>query len=163
MIEYIQRTRDYYAAQGYTPYQWAHNHDSPFTPMSKPLSEARVVLITTAAPFQPELADQGPGAAYNADAKFFDVYTKPVQPVPDLRISHIGYDRVHCEAKDPNTWLPVKALKEAVSQGLIGALADELIGVPTNRSQRVTTEQDAPEALAHVERLNADVILLVPT
>ena len=31
---------------------------------------------------------------HNADAKFFDVYTTAIEPSPDLRISHIGYDRV---------------------------------------------------------------------
>ena len=106
---------------------------------------------------------QGPGAKYNADAKFYEVYTKPLNPVPDLRISHIGYDRKHCEAKDPRTWLPIAALKEAETEGLIGELASELIGVPTNRSQRATIEGDAPKALEHVYRQNCDVALLVPT
>jgi hypothetical protein len=122
-----------------------------------------VVLLTTAAPVQPEAGDQGPGAAYNADAKFFAVFTQPLEPTPDLRISHIGYDRKHCRADDPNTWLPVQALQDAAADGVIGDLAQELIGVPTNRSQRVTMEQDAPAALDQCQRLGADVALLVPT
>ena len=74
-IPYMQRTRDYYLALGYgNPYRWAHFVDVPFTPLGTPLSRARVALITTAAPFQPEVGDQGPGAPYNAAAKFYKVY-----------------------------------------------------------------------------------------
>ena len=47
----------------------------PFAPLGKPLSEARVALLTTAAPYRPELGDQGAGAAYNAAAKFYAVYS----------------------------------------------------------------------------------------
>ena len=119
--------------------------------------------MTTAAPFQADLPDQGPGAKYNAAAKFFEVFTRPIEPTPDLRISHIGYDRVHCKADDPNTWLPVNQLQQLSHDGVIGELAKELIGVPTNRSQRVITEQDAPVALEHCQRLGADIALLVPT
>lgn len=163
MIPYIERTKNYYAAQGYPAYQWAIHDTTPFTSLSKPLTDSKLVLLTTAAPFRAELADQGPGAKYNADAKFYDVYTKPVDPVPDLRISHIGYDRKHCEAQDARTWLPVQALQAAEREGVFSTLAEELIGIPTNRSQRITVEQDASNALQHIVRLNADVALLVPT
>ncbi len=163
MIDYIPRSHAYYSAQGYKPYQWASFAEVPFTTPAKPLAHSRVVLLTTAAPVRPEAGDQGPGAAYNADAKFFEVFTQALQPVPDLRISHIGYDRKHCQAKDPNTWLPVAELQRAAADNVIGELADELIGIPTNRSQRVTLEQDAPAALRECQRLQADVALLVPT
>ena len=101
MIDYIQRSAAYYQAQGYRPYQWAYSAEVPFAALARPLSQSTLVLITTAAPFRPELGDQGPGAAYNAEAKFFQVYKVPCHPIPDLRISHISYDRTHCHAKDP--------------------------------------------------------------
>ena len=42
-IPYMERTREYYAAIGYTtPYRWAHYVDAPFQPMKKPLGESRV-------------------------------------------------------------------------------------------------------------------------
>ena len=50
-IPYMRRTREYYAAIGYTtPYRWAHYIDAPFTKLSKPLNRSRVAMITTAAP-----------------------------------------------------------------------------------------------------------------
>ena len=84
-------------------------------------------------------------------------------PVPDLRISHLGYDRKHTTAADPNSFLPVARLTEAVASGELGAFAEELIGVPTNRSQRVTLEQDAPEVLAACRLQEVDLALLVPS
>ena len=54
-VPYMLRTRTYYAALGFErPYRWAQYVDVPFTALSKPLSENRVALITTAAPFDPE-------------------------------------------------------------------------------------------------------------
>ena len=67
-IPYMRRTREYYAAIGYTtPYRWAHYLLAPFTKLTKPLSQCKVAIITTAAPYQPDKGDQGPGAAYNGD------------------------------------------------------------------------------------------------
>lgn len=162
-VPYIERTRTYYSTLGYPAYEWAHYEDVPFTALQKPLQEARLALITTAAPFQEALGDQGPGAAYNASAKFFRVYTADVSPIPDLRISHLGYDRKHSTAEDPRSWLPVEQLQAAVAEGRLGELAEQLIGVPTNRSQRVTLEQDAEDALTACMDLRADIALLVPS
>jgi hypothetical protein len=163
-IPYIERTRSYYLALGYgNPYQWAHHDDVPFTPLSRPLAATRLALVTTAAPVRAEAGDQGPGAPYNAAAKFYRAYSLPVDPTPDLRISHLGYDRAHTTAADPNTWLPVARLREAVASGRLGALAPRLHGAPTNRSQATTTDVDAPEVYARLREDGADAALLVPT
>src|SRR5919199_6239250 len=75
-IPYLQRTRDYYAALGYgAPYEWAHYSEVPFHAPKKPLSDSRVTLITTAAPYHADRGDLGPGAPYNAAAKFYTVYS----------------------------------------------------------------------------------------
>jgi glycine/sarcosine/betaine reductase selenoprotein B len=163
-IPYMARTRDYYLALGYgNPYRWAQFVEVPFTPLTKPLAQARVALITTAAPFQPGMGDQGPGAPYNAAAKFYQVYSEAAETMPDLRIAHVGYDRVHTTAEDPNTWLPLARLHEAVKAGRIGALTPRVHGAPTNRSQRVTMETDAPELLRRCREDAADLALLVPS
>jgi Glycine/sarcosine/betaine reductase selenoprotein B (GRDB) len=161
-IAYLQRTRRYYAALGYPPYQWAHFDTVPFCRPRRGLAAARLALVTTAARFDPALGEQGPGAAYNAGAKFYRVYRVPREPAPDLRISHVGYDRAHTTAADPNTWLPIRALQDAVKRGVVGSLADDVIGLPTNRSQRTTLTQDADAVLDTCIALAADVALLVP-
>ena len=162
-IPYMQRTRDYYQALGFAPYRWAHYAEVPFTPLARPLSQARVGLITTAAPYQPGVGDQGPGAKYNAAAKFYEVYSDSTETVPDLRISHVGYDRAHTTAEDARTWFPLARLQAAVKTGRIGALTSRFHGAPTNRSQRVTLESDAPELLRCCREDGAEVAVLVPS
>jgi len=163
-IPYMERTRDYYLALGYgNAYRWAHFDDVPFTPLRTPLRRARVGLITTAAPFQPGVGDQGPGAPYNAAAKFYQVYSDSTEAEPDLRISHVGYDRRHTSAKDINTYFPLSRLREAVAAGRIGALAKRFHGAPTNRSHRTTTEADAPELLRRCREDGVDAVVLVPS
>jgi hypothetical protein len=162
-IPYMQRTRDYYRAIGYTtPYRWAHYLDAPFTPLSKPLSQTRVALITTAAPYQPGKGDQGPGAPYNGSAKFYATYSGDTAHDHDLRISHIGYDRIHTSATDSGTWFPLPALRRAVAAGRIGALTQRFHGAPTNRSHRITIETDAPEILRRCQEDGAAAAILVP-
>src|SRR2546422_8971442 len=74
-IPYMQRTRDYYLALGYSPYRWAHFAEVPFTPLPTPLVRTRVALITTAAPFQAQAGDKGTGEPYNDGAKIYSVYS----------------------------------------------------------------------------------------
>lgn len=166
-VRYIDRTRAWYSALGYDPYRWPCFTDVPFQPLAKLLTQSRVALITTAAPFRPELGDQGPGAAYNGAAKFFEVFTRPSTATTDddhdLRISHIGYDRNHTRANDRNTWLPIERLHEAVASGRIGSLTERIYAVPTVRRQRSTVEDHAPEIAELAAADGADVALLVPT
>ena len=73
-VEYIKRTRRYYRALGYeTPYEWAHFESVPFSLPAKPVSESTVGIVSTAAPYNPDKGDQGPGAPYNACL----LYTSP--------------------------------------------------------------------------------------
>lgn len=162
-IPYLQRTRDYYAALGYgAPYVWAHFAQVPFQALLKPLAQGRIALITTAAPHRPDAGDQGPGAAYNARAKFYTVYSGDTALNHDLRISHVAIDRQHTTAADPGTYFPLPALRQMVTEGRIGALTARFHGAPTNRSQRVTLQVDGPEIVARCKADGADAVVLVP-
>jgi D-proline reductase (dithiol) PrdB len=161
-IPYLQRTRSYYAALGYgAPYEWAHYADVPFTPLRVALAKARIALITTAAPYQPDKGPQGPGAPYNGTAKFYRVYSGDTAVDHDLRITHVAIDRQHTSMEDSGTWFPLPALRRAASTGRIGALTARFHGAPTNRSQRTTLESDAPNLLARCRDDGADAALLV--
>jgi glycine/betaine/sarcosine/D-proline reductase family selenoprotein B len=162
-IPYMARTREYYQAIGYdTPYRWAHYNAAPFQPLRKPLAQSRVVIVTTAAPFDPARGDQGPGAAYNGGAKFYQVYDGDTAGEHDLRISHIAYDRVHTTADDSGTWFPLPVLRQLAAAGRIGEVAPRFFGAPTNRSHRVTLDTDAPEILARCRADGVDAAVLVP-
>jgi hypothetical protein len=163
MINYMQRSKTYYAKLGYAGYKWAHFTDVPFISLKLPIIESRLTLVTTAAPFLSSAGNQGPNAPYNAEAKFFAVTGIPIDPEPDLRISHLSYDRTHCAANDRNTWLPINALRQLEKENFIGELSEDIICLPTNRSQRKTIEEDCPAVVRHCQRLGTDVALLVPT
>ncbi|TGD94680.1 glycine/sarcosine/betaine reductase selenoprotein B family protein [Methylobacterium nonmethylotrophicum] len=160
-IPYMARTRAYYGALGYPPYRWARFDAVPFAPLAKPLAQACLALVTTAAPYRADKGDQGPGAPYNGAAKFFSVHSGPSDRDPDLRIAHIAYDRDHTRADDPGTYFPLAALRAAQGAGVIGRVAPRFHGLPTNRSQRVTVETDAPELLARLRADRADAAILV--
>ena len=162
-IPYLQRIREYYQALGYgAPYEWAHYAEVPFHPLQAPLSECRIALITTAAPFQPGNGDQGPGAPYNAKAKFYAVYSGETARDHDLRISHVAIDRTHTTAGDAATYFPLPALRQAAAAARIGSVAPRFHGAPTNRSQRVTLEVDCPEIVARCKADEVDAAILVP-
>jgi len=162
-IAYMERTRAYYLALGYdTPYRWAHYETVPFCPMKIPMAEAEMAIVTTAAPFQPDCGDQGPGAAYNAAAKFYKVYEGSTATMPDLRISHIAIDRDHTTAEDVGTYFPLEALRKAEKEGQIGNVADVFFGLPTNRSHRTTLDVDCPDLVERVKSRSINAVLLVP-
>jgi len=161
-IPYMQRIRDYYQALGYgAPYEWAHYAKVPFQPLGKPLAQARVAIVTTAAPYRPDKGDQGPGAPYNSAAKFYQVYSGDAARNHDLRISHVGIDRKHTTAEDAGAWFPLPELRRAAERGRIGSLAPRFHGLPTNRSHRVTLEIDCPEVVARCKDDGVDAAILV--
>ncbi|CAM3736643.1 glycine reductase [Polynucleobacter antarcticus] len=162
-IRYMDRTRNYYLGLGYeTPYVWAHYADVPFTPLRKPLNQSILGLVTTAVPFDASKGPQGPGAPYNAGAKFYEPYSQPIHQDADLRIAHVGIDRRNANMQDVNCWFPLIAAKEAVRSGRILKLADHFYGLPTNRSQRHTLDVDAPLILSKMLADQVDVAILIP-
>ena len=148
-IAYLQRVRTYYQALGYgAPYEWAHYRDVPFRPLDRPLSACRVALVATAAPRQPGQRDPQSGAPYNAQAKFYAVYSADTAHDPSLRIDHVAIDFQHTTAEDPASYFPLTALRSAAAAGRIGGVAPRFHGAPTNHSHRLTLEVDAPEIVA---------------
>jgi D-proline reductase (dithiol) PrdB len=162
-IAYLERIRAYYQGLGYgAPYRWARFDDVPFAALGKPLSECRVGLVTTAAPYREDCGALGPGAPYNGAAKFYQVYAQSSAGRPDVRISHIAYDRVHTTAEDPNTWFPLAQIKRAASEGRIGSVSPRFYGLPTNRSHKTTERVDCPALLSELCDDEVDAAIIVP-
>ena len=161
-IPYLQRIRDYYLALGYgAPYEWAHYPQVPFQRLRKLLAQCRVTLVTTAAPYQSDKGDQGPGAPYNASAKFYAVYSGDTSQDHDLRISHVAIDRKHTTAEDAGAYFPLPELRRAAARGRIGTVAPRFHGLPTNRSHGTTLEVDCPELVARCKADAVDAAVLV--
>ena len=162
-MPYLERIRNYYQILGYgAPYEWAQHDDVPFASPQKPLSEMRIGIVTTAAPFQPGKGDQGPRAPYNGAPKFFQVYADAIDPFPDLRIAHIAIDRAHTTASDIASYFPLAALMKLAAAGYIGSVSPRFYGLPTNRSKRTTRDIDSKALLAFCQEDHVDAVVLVP-
>jgi D-proline reductase (dithiol) PrdB len=136
--------------------------DPPWRPLSKPLSECKIALVTTSGlisrndkPF--ELTNPDGDASF----RMVSVDTDPA----DLTFSHVStnWDRSGF-AVDMNIVLPLDRLRDLARDGVIGSLSkhffsfmgaifqfDHLIG------------ESAPAACRLLKQAEVDVVLLVPT
>ncbi len=148
-IPYMPRTREYYPAIGYDPYRWAHYLACPVHRAAPSRSaQCRVALITTAAPYQPDKGDQGPGAAYNAARQILPGLFRRHRGGP--RPAHLPH-RLRPQAHHgdrSNTWFPLHALRAAAEAGRIGEL-DAALPRRADQPQppRHTSRWTAPEIL----------------
>ena len=157
-VSYIDRTREYYAAQGYErPYAWARHRDVPFAPLAKPLSESRVTVVTTASEFHGQTAKEGVLRGGK------QVWSGDTKTTPErLYTDDLAWDKESTHTDDVDSFLPLTHLRAAAEAGRIGEVAPRFHGVPTDYSQRRTLSQDAPEILARCREDAVDVALLVP-
>ena len=157
-VSYIDRTREFYAAQGYgKPYQWAHHRDAPFTPLRKPLADSRITVVTTASPFLGQAATDGVLRGSKT------VWSGETGATPErLYTEDLAWDKEATHTDDVESFVPLSHLREAARKGRVGSLAPRFHGVPTDYSQRRTREQDAPEVLSRCVEDGVDVALLVP-
>jgi D-proline reductase (dithiol) PrdB len=159
-VGYIEKSREYYAAQGYPfPYRWADNDEAPFAALPRPLSECRVGLVTTTTPLEP-----GETTETDADLRAPKAaYAAPADPVPAaMYTADLSWDKAATHTRDVETFLPIRALRALVTGGRIGSASERFYGVPTDYSQRRTRQVDAPEILQLCQRDGVDVAVLVP-
>ncbi|MEE2688234.1 MAG: glycine/sarcosine/betaine reductase selenoprotein B family protein [Pseudomonadota bacterium] len=160
-VRYIDKTREYYLSQGYEkPYNWAHFDDAPFMPLSKPLAESRVALVSTG---EVEVKGLDLTEDENQMGNVGGVYSIPSDTLEDrlFSVSH-SYDKHATTLDDVNAYFPSARLHEAVEEGRIAGLTERFIGVYNAYSQRRTIERDAPEVLKRLRQDGADVALMVP-
>lgn len=152
---YIDRSREYYAAQGYAkPYAWAHHDDVPFTALNKPLSGCRVGLVTTAGR-TPVDGAIGTGAFKR------ELYAAPADPPPTrLFTNDLFWDKEATHTDDVDSFMPVNRLAEHAAAGLIGSVSPRFYGVPTDYSQGRTTQCAAPQILEWCREDGLDAVLL---
>ncbi len=151
-VPYIDRTRRYYAAQGFEkPYAWAQFEDTPFTPPAKPVPESTLALITTAALYDRQASDPR-----------FVASGETADPPERLYGNDLSWDRRATHLDDLNSYFPIDQLRELSDAGRVGNLTRRFHCVPTEYSQRRTMTNDAPEVLERCREDGADIALLVP-
>ena len=151
-VKYMQRTREFYRAQGYSKdYRWANHDDAPFSRLRKPLNDCTVAVITTAMP------DTESGRTQR------QVYSCPTDPMPSsMYTEDLSWHKTMTHTNDVASFLPLPQLMRCEADGLIGNLADRFHTIPTEYSQRNTIENDVPEILARCQQDAIDVAILVP-
>jgi len=161
-VKYIDKTREYYAGQGYEkPYKWAQNDYVPFARLNKPLSECTVALVSTSDVAIREEGEDAGGA--DKDTLVGNVYSLETNLPEDryyTRQEH--YDKVATHLNDVNSYFPITRLHDLVKEGVIGKVARRAHGVYTSYSQRKTTEIDGPEVLRRCIEDGVDVAVLTP-
>jgi hypothetical protein len=154
-VSYIDKSRDFYAAQGYQqPYQWARPADGPaFQPLAGPLSTLRLGLVTSAFPLPPA-----------GDAAPVEVpYAQACEPAPTTLFSaDLNRDTDAAPRNERESFLPLQRLQELCAAGRVGSLSSRFYGVPFDYSSRRTGEQDAPAVLEYLRADDVAAAMLVP-
>lgn len=151
-VGYMERTRLYYEAQGFTkPYTWAHYDTVPFTQPSKPLAESTVAIVTTAALYDRDRTDVREVASGST--------TEPPQM---LFGNDLSWDKEATHLDDLNAFFPLETLQSLAAEGRINGVAERFHCAPTEYSTRRTIESDAPELLRRCREDGADIALLIP-
>ena len=88
-VSYIDKSREYYAAQGYRiPYGWAHYQHTPFRPLKRPISESKVGIVTTVF-FHPGKEPEGVPTSPPKQP-----YAAPSDPIPEsLNTDDVSWDK----------------------------------------------------------------------
>jgi D-proline reductase (dithiol) PrdB len=133
----------------------------PWTPLTKPLSQCRIALVTTA------------GAHLKQDAPF-DMEDKEGDPtyrvIPSdaeqsvLCITHDYYDHRDAD-KDINIVLPLERLRELTEEHIIGEVAPvhySFMGHIDGRHIPRLLAETAPEVARRLQREQVDAVILTP-
>ena len=157
-VSYIDRTREYYIAQGYPKaYAWPRHDDVPYTALRKPLSKCRVALVTTAG--KPQAKQQLDALGLGLGVR--ELYAVPANPPPTyLYTADLGWDKEATHTEDVDSFLPVNRLNEYAAAGRIGSVSPRFYGVPTDYSQSRTSECYAPQILEWCREDGVDAVLL---
>ena len=154
-VSYIDRSREYYAAHGYTTsYEWPHYDNAPFAPLQKPLAACRVGLVTTAG--KPKPVNPMEAMLYRRE-----IYAETTTPPPTSRFTDdLFWDKAATHTDDVDSFLPINRLAECAAGGRIGAASPRFYGVITDYSQARTLQQAAPQVLKWCREDRLDAVLL---
>lgn len=135
--------------------------DTPWTPVTKPLAQSTIAMVTTAgvhhrhqAPFDMTDPDGDPTYRVLDSATIADDYV----------ITHDYYDHRDAD-KDLNIVLPIRRLAEMAAAGIIGGVANRHMGFMGHiDKQHILTliNRGAPETARLFRSDQVDAVLLIP-
>ena len=146
------------ARQGHLNFPAFEHDDAPFVPLRKPLSEAKLALVTTAGLHRRDDAPFG-----NGDQTYRVIPS--TTPGSDILQSHtsIGFDRT-AFMRDVNISFPIDRLRELVDRGVIGSLSENFYSfMGAHRSPTQIEEETGPAIGRLLLEEGVDAVLLTPT
>jgi len=137
----------------------------PWSPVTKPLAESKVALLSTAglsmkgdAPFDMEYERQHPTRGDSSWRRLRSDATSQT-----IEANHLHIDTGYI-LRDLNVALPVDRLREAVDAGVVGSMAEthySIMGYQGNDSSQLV-EQSAPAIAEAMASEEVDLALLAP-
>ena len=155
-VNYIDRSREYYAAHGYTqPYKWVAHKEVPFAKLVKPLSECRIGLLTTADLEKP------PGKSKQERHLTRKVFAHQVVDAPEhFYTQDLQWDQEATHTDDNGSFMPPNRLAECATEGRIGLASPRFYGVMTDYSQGKTSKKSAPRVLSLCQEDKVEAMIL---
>lgn len=155
-LSYIDLSREYYAAYGYTqPYKWMSHTSVPFAKLEKPLSQCRVGLMTTTDLEKP------PGENKMERHLERKVFAHPTDDAPDHFFTRdLQWDEESTHTDDNDSFMPLNRLAECAADGKIGSASPRFYGAMTDYSQGKTSHQSAPQVLQFCREDGVDALIL---
>ncbi|MCH7745343.1 MAG: hypothetical protein IIC84_04635 [Chloroflexi bacterium] len=159
---------------GYTPQEGAKptfEYDStPWTPLTKPLSECRLALISAGGLFvdgDDPMGENGPTqeeailriGEFLRELPVLSAIPRDIER-ENLRVRHPGYD-IRGTLADYNVVFPIDRLKEFEAEGVLGELAEENYSFVGASSQKRLLAEAAPEWAKQLNEKHIDAVMLV--
>lgn len=156
------------------PNEFRYTYDDvPFTQLSKPLADSRIMLFTSTGHFveghDPEPLGVKDMTQAEAEARIKEAMKEPptLSPIPidtpadQLRVRHGGYP-VQAVLADHQVALPLGHLRDMVAEGSIGELVEDAYSFVGAAPQGLMRGKIGKEWAEMARDLNADAVLLVP-
>ena len=135
------------------------NPETAFVPLSRPLSECRMALVSTAG------VHLGSQAPFHVETIAGDASYRLIPDdaeIDDLVFTHTHYDTSSAE-QDPNVVLPIEPLRRAVEAGRVGSASAIHVGMMGfNPNPVEIAEVSGPAVAEELGRHEVDVVMLVP-
>jgi D-proline reductase (dithiol) PrdB len=139
--------------------------DIPWTPVTKPLSESKLALLSTAGlsmqgdpPFDMEMERQNPT---RGDPGWRALRSDATSETIEANHLHIDTGYI---LRDLNVALPVDRLREFVAEGVVGSMAEthySIMGYQGNDASELE-RKSAPEIARSMQSEGVDLALLAP-
>ena len=136
-------------------------HDqAPWTPMTRPLAECRVAMLSTAGLYVKD--DQPRFKAEHIEGDWTLRELADEVPLAALDIAHTHYDNARAR-EDVNCVYPLERLRELAAAGVIGGLATRHYSISgyCTRADWIT-ERTAPQVVERLQADRVDVLLHIP-